>query len=135
MSLRILFVAAEEREYAGLFRRMACHRMDWPLDFAAVGDYRGVEFMMVANGAGPTLAERAVEVALNLRRPDSIVSTGLCGALAPELKVGDVVVADRVIDSDRLCEYPALPVAADRPFFVGTDTVPQSCCNDGFRQM
>ena len=47
-----------------------------------------------ANGPGPKLAGEAV--AAVRERPDVVVSTGLCGALAPELELGDIFVATAV---------------------------------------
>jgi adenosylhomocysteine nucleosidase len=51
------------------------------------GDLR---FVKVANGPGPRLVEQAVE---QVREPvDAVLSTGICGALDPSLRVGDIVV-------------------------------------------
>lgn len=67
---RVLLVAAERRELKYVPRREG--------------------WSMVANGAGPVLAAAAVVDA------EVIVSVGLCGALAPALRVGDVVVGSSV---------------------------------------
>lgn len=49
----------------------------------------GWEF--VANGPGPQLAAAAVRVGF-----DAVLSAGICGALDPALRVGDIVVANAV---------------------------------------
>ncbi len=44
--------------------------------------------MLLANGPGARLAEKALEIRIEV---DGIISTGFCGALDPALHVGDVV--------------------------------------------
>lgn len=51
---------------------------------------------VIGGGDGPSLDRRlAAELARGVRR---ILSIGICGALSPELRVGDVIVASEVID-------------------------------------
>lgn len=56
----------------------------------------GVE--VLASGIGGAAARRRGEQAI-ARGAGAIVSAGFCGALAPDLKVGDIVAADRVVDA------------------------------------
>jgi adenosylhomocysteine nucleosidase len=56
----------------------------------------GVE--VLTSGIGAAAARRRGEQAI-ARGATAIVSAGFCGALAPDLKVGDLVVAERVIDA------------------------------------
>src|SRR5215469_4576387 len=49
-----------------------------------------------ANGAGANRAAAAVESAVREFQPDAVISTGFCGALAPEMRAGDIVVATEV---------------------------------------
>lgn len=70
----------------------------------------GHEFIIVATGMGFDNAARAVEMLIREESPDLLISTGFCGGVAPELQVGDVVVAQRMIIADRgsLEEVPVL---------------------------
>ena len=54
--------------------------------------------MLVANGAGRKRAAAAVDSAVASFAADAIVSTGYCGALAPELSVADIVCGTSVTD-------------------------------------
>lgn len=90
-------MAAEAREFAGLARFCTgVRKLDWPAGWARQGDCAGREFWMVANGAGPTHAARAVAVACPACRPEVIVSMGFCGALDPALDIGDIFAATAV---------------------------------------
>jgi adenosylhomocysteine nucleosidase len=53
-----------------------------------------VRFIKVANGPGPGLARAGMNAVAD--RVDAVVSAGLCGAVDPELRVGDIVVATEV---------------------------------------
>jgi len=87
-------VAAEPREFAGLLPLCTgVRKIGWPVYWARYGESAGRQLWMVANGAGPVHAARAVAVALPECRPEAIVSMGFCGALDPALNIGDIVVA------------------------------------------
>lgn len=90
-------MTSEEREFTGLLHRVRASRLDWPIDFAAAADRESGRLVMVANGPGPELARRAMNVALEREAVSAIVSIGFCGALDPDLRVGDVVVGNKVI--------------------------------------
>jgi len=113
---RILLVAAEPREFAGLLPFCTgVRRLRWPVYWARYGESAERQFWMVANGAGPARAAKAVEVALLACRPQAIVSMGFCGALDPALNIGDIVVATglagRRAASAGRCLYTARPCA------------------------
>ena len=82
MKRRVLVVAAEPWELAPL-KSAALHRTS-------------IEYVFVAAGPGPRLAAAAVRSAGVPVAFDAFVSVGLCGALAPELKVADIVVGREV---------------------------------------
>jgi adenosylhomocysteine nucleosidase len=114
----VLLVAAERAEFAGLIRQFGRTRhLGWPVDFARQAEARGMRFIMAANGPGPKLAREAVEVALCGSRPDVVVSTGFCGALAPGLASGCIFVASSVRSGS--AEYGARAPETQRPFHAG----------------
>jgi len=108
--MRILMVAAESREFAGVLTharevRPASTRVDWSRR-ASLG---GHELLLVANGAGCRRAAAALDAACDVFHPEAVVSTGFCGALAEELTVASVVVATEVASMRQ--RLPARPVA------------------------
>lgn len=87
-----LLVAAERREFDGIRKRMGTSApLAWPsAKFACQAHWQGDRWWMVANGPGPARVLEALKVPKNV---DGMISTGLCGALDPALRVGDVVVS------------------------------------------
>ncbi len=75
---------------------------------------------MVANGPGPELAAQAVDAALEANAMDAVVSTGLCGGLSADLKVGEILIADCVIDEANGMRHTATTPVVDRRFRTGT---------------
>jgi adenosylhomocysteine nucleosidase len=61
--------------------------------FASEAAWRGDRWFMVANGPGSALVDQALD---GKKEVDGIISTGLCGALDPALRVGDIVVAGEI---------------------------------------
>ena len=96
----VLAVAAEEREFAGLFghAEVKSRLAGWPMACAWRAVTGSVRWLLVSDGPGATLAGQATSEALGRCSVRCIVSTGLCGSLAESLKPGDVVHADAVID-------------------------------------
>jgi adenosylhomocysteine nucleosidase len=119
---RMLFVAAEAREFSGLapFCR-SIRKLDWPVRWARSAELNGRPVFFAANGAGPKCAAEAVEAARS-KMPngtmDAVVSTGFCGGLDPELKVGDVFVATSIQVDGELA--PILAPRSSRKHFSGT---------------
>jgi adenosylhomocysteine nucleosidase len=93
-----LLIAAEAREYKGIDRRW---RNDsgarWAVQWSRICRRGNQRFLLSANGVGAARAAQAVDAALAIARPDAVVSFGFCGALDPELRVGDVFVGSTVI--------------------------------------
>jgi adenosylhomocysteine nucleosidase len=75
------------------------------------------ELVLAANGAGARRAASAVDAALKDFPAEAIVSTGFCGALAPELQIADVVLGTAV--SAGPCTFPASQVASERQHHRG----------------
>jgi adenosylhomocysteine nucleosidase len=51
------------------------------------------------SGVGAAQARRATQALLDGHSPDWVISAGYSGALRPEMKVGDIVVASAIIDT------------------------------------
>lgn len=121
--MAILFVASEAFELKPLAERLTGLRpLKWPLDYAEEGVWQGKRYLLTANGAGPGLASRCVEVALratsmaelSASKLEGVVSTGLCGALEDSLEIGDIIEAVEVISPDGDHRIPCVEVECDR---------------------
>lgn len=59
-----------------------------------------IRLAVVESGAGANRANRATHVLLDGHQPGWVLSVGFSGALQPHLKVGDLVVADSIVDRE-----------------------------------
>ena len=57
-----------------------------------------IRIAVVESGAGANLAARATNTLIDGHAPKWVVSVGFSGALQPHLKVGDLVVANAIVD-------------------------------------
>ena len=105
--MAILYVAAERFELEPFAQLLTgLRKLKWPIAYAFEGIWEGRRVMLAANGAGPKLATQAVEVAiravtaaeLSASKLEAVVSTGCCGALIPDLREGQIVVATQVVN-------------------------------------
>ena len=93
---RPVFIAALTREIAGLVK-------GWQTDESLAG--RGIDLywhedaVAVCAGMGASRAALAVEAALALGPASELVSVGWAGACNRQLRVGDVIKADIVVDA------------------------------------
>jgi nucleoside phosphorylase len=116
--MKLLIAASESMEFAGLLRRAGSVR---PVPVAAqwsrsaqLGPH---ELLLVANGAGAGRAAAAVDSALAFFQPDALASTGLCGAVSPELQPAQIVIGTAVAYGDAV--YPAAPLQCALPHAAG----------------
>jgi adenosylhomocysteine nucleosidase len=72
-----------------------------PLEWVYSGTLGRYEVLFATHGAGWKRAAAAVDAAYSTFRPDAVISTGFCGALDPQLRVGDAVVGTVVAGPDR----------------------------------
>jgi len=103
-----LLVAAERREFDGILKRMGSStELAWAgVKFAREAEWRGDRWWMLANGPGQSLVLNALKEKKDV---DGMISTGLCGALDPALRVGDIVVAgDSPLDAPAPCARGAV---------------------------
>ena len=91
-------MAAERREFDGILKRVGGARaLPWPsATFAQQVKWNNDRWWMIANGPGTALVREALSQRGMDGELEGIVSTGLCGALDPELRVGDIVVSGNV---------------------------------------
>jgi adenosylhomocysteine nucleosidase len=130
--MAILYVASEAAELKPLAEMLTgLRKLPWPIDYAYEGIQEGRRILLAANGAGPRLAEKAVEVAiravtaadLSASKLEAVVSTGWCGALDPALKEKQILIATEVLNSTSHERYECVGVnvsdAACKPFISG----------------
>jgi adenosylhomocysteine nucleosidase len=127
--MAILFTAAEAFELEPLAKLLTGLRpLKWPLDYAQEGVWEGKRYLLAANGPGPKLASHCVEVALRATsmaelsssKLEAVVSTGLCGALQPDLQIGDIIEASELLNPDTHERLPCSRVQSDREIRYGT---------------
>ncbi|MFO0801291.1 MAG: hypothetical protein U0804_27820 [Gemmataceae bacterium] len=83
---------------------------------------RGREGVCVrVSGVGRDAARAAALRLIEDVRPDRVIAAGFCGALAPALSVGDIVVSPRVQTTNRIVGTPAEKAALRAAF--GADAV------------
>jgi adenosylhomocysteine nucleosidase len=107
-------VAADPMEFAA-FR--TSQPVDCAVDWARRTTVGPNDVLLVTNGAGKRRASAAVDTALAGFAADAIVSTGFCGALAPELGIADIVTATTVTDGPQ--RFDALQPSSSRPHHMG----------------
>lgn len=61
------------------------------------GEYLGKEVVVAHTGIGAEKMKRAADYCISQYRPSACINIGYCGALSPELSLGDVVIAGSVI--------------------------------------
>ena len=127
-------VAADRMEFPGILAHAKnVRRVPLAVDFARQAELSGNTVLLVANGAGARRAGAALNAALAAFPAEAVLSTGFCGALAPDLAVADVVSATYVHSGER--RFPALPVSNPRPHVRGAvvsiDHVAQTAAEKG----
>lgn len=127
--MAILYVASEAIElkpFASLLTGL--RKLKWPIDYAFEGVWEGRRVLLAANGAGPKLASRAVEVAiravtgaeLSSSKLEAVISTGYCGALDPNLRECQLVVPTQVLDLDSHDTFECSPLETGAQVVSGT---------------
>ena len=128
LSMAILYVAAEAAELKPFSNLLTgLRKLKWPIDYAWEGIWESRRIILAANGAGPKLAARVVEVAiragmaaeLSSSKLEAVVCTGYCGALDPALRESQIVVASQVFSPSTGETFECLPLSATADFFGG----------------
>ena len=109
--MKILIAASDPMEFTGLAARArTISRVPCGAVWARSARLGAHDLLLVANGAGQHRAAAAIDAALAGFHPDVIVSTGFCGAVAPELGLAEIVLATEVA-GDR-ARYAVAPLEA-----------------------
>jgi adenosylhomocysteine nucleosidase len=107
----IAIIAALEREIAPLVRDWARHKLP-----SGVGVFIGPSAVAIAAGIGPNAASATCKALLEEFSPSLFVSVGLAGAISSSLKVGDVILPEKTINTET---GRVFPVTATGPTLAG----------------
>ncbi|MEI6206886.1 MAG: hypothetical protein WCP20_08890 [Desulfuromonadales bacterium] len=120
--MNIAFIVAMPEE----FRSVICH-VGSPVSMrigqykACSGTFAGHDIMVLQSGMGFDNAAKGAATLIGVVRPDIVISAGFCGGIAPDLGVGDVVVATRlaILTGGVVDEVQVEPAAVGRNFVAG----------------
>jgi adenosylhomocysteine nucleosidase len=100
--MKLLFIASDPMEFRGLLAHAtAVREAEIAVRWSRWATLGANEVLLVANGAGPNRAAAATDAGMKAFDAAAIVSTGFCGALAPELEIADLVSATSIETEDR----------------------------------
>ncbi len=71
--------------------------------------FLGKEVVATTSGLGKVMAAATTQLLIDRFQADLVFNFGSCGALNPELAVGDLVLASQVIEYDFTSEHKAVP--------------------------
>jgi adenosylhomocysteine nucleosidase len=85
------------------------------------GRYDNIRIVVVESGTGFARARRATQALIDAHSPKWILSSGFAGALVPSVKIGDIVVADSIVDThgQSLMIDVAFPADPQRGLHIG----------------
>ena len=96
--MKIAVITAMPEEFAAVAR---CMKSSEPSRLTGIRGLRssaaGHDIVLVQSGMGFDNAARAAAAVIQEIRPDLVISVGFCGGIAPELCVGDVIVAEHIV--------------------------------------
>lgn len=96
----LAFIAAEPREFAGFLPQLThLAPVPLPVHWSRRATWKNQSVVLIANGAGPV---RSAAAAKACEAATAIINLGFCGALESDLKIGDVIVADKVFFSTQM---------------------------------
>jgi adenosylhomocysteine nucleosidase len=97
-SAKVAIVAALEREIHGLVKNWRVVRREH--ENRQFKFFESENVVAVCGGIGPEAARRAGEAAVAIYKAGTLVSAGFAGALDPSVKVGQIFLPGRVIDTN-----------------------------------
>ncbi|HDS16836.1 MAG TPA: hypothetical protein ENN66_09585 [Proteobacteria bacterium] len=81
-------------------------------------DYSGKEVVVTTSGLGKVMAAATTQMLIDRFSAELVLNFGSCGGLAPDLAVGDLVLASRVIEYDFSSEHKPVPITDCDPLLV-----------------
>ena len=102
-----IFILGALREEINLIRKLMIVKEQLKAGHADVwvGSWEGVSIVLVRTGMGKNCALSALKEVLRRTLPALVLSIGYAGGLDLRLKVGDLVVADKVLEIDQSANF------------------------------
>jgi adenosylhomocysteine nucleosidase len=124
----IAILGAVKEEIAGIKQAMnISDHMRLGKTSVWLGKWGKQSIVLVRSGVGRQRAEDATLQVINRFQLSSLVSVGYAGAVQPELNVGDLVIADTIIEEKKKRKY-----SLDSDWFNRAKEVP---CPEGFKSV
>jgi adenosylhomocysteine nucleosidase len=116
----IAVTAAMEREIA--FLRTALKPPDHTKNSFIAGTINSKSILVLRTGVGPRKTMQRMPELTKQHSPQCVISIGCAGALRPDIKTGDVVISEKLIDDTAAGKvYYATPVLVE---------IAKSCCRE-----
>ncbi len=87
------------------------------------GEIKGIKTVVATAGVGKVNAAVCTQTMIMEFNPDIIINVGVAGGLSAELGIGDIAVADMVVEHD----MDTTPIGDEAGFITGIDTVYMDC--------
>ena len=95
------------------------------IDFYS-GEINGTSVVAAAAGVGKVNAAVCAQTMILTYSPDMLINVGVAGGLCKELKIGDIAVADAVVEHD----MDTSPIGDPKGFISGINTVRMKCAEN-----
>lgn len=119
--IALLFAVSQElAPVARLLQPTTSARPDFPGLTTRYGSLHGKELLLVVGGMGQKSSGAGAEAILRSWKPDLLVMAGVAGALAADLRIGDVVAADAVTSGTGWLTPSVVPTNAARSHRIGS---------------
>jgi adenosylhomocysteine nucleosidase len=102
---RVLILAPMKSELRPLLKKLSLKRPGTSEQAVYEGRAGAVEVVAATIGVGPEVARRTTERLVESFGVDRVVLSGIAGGVDHGLKIGDVILPDRVIDAETGVEY------------------------------
>lgn len=103
MPRNILIVTPLQKEYDGLYKSLVSHKLKSKQDKIGKMDvhrFPALNLTLARGGHGKTQFGVQTQYLLDHEKFDLVICAGAAGALAPEVKIGDLIVAESTLEHD-----------------------------------